>query len=134
MKLNEKIRRARLKAEYTQIELANLVGIKASQIARWECGYGNPGPENLELLKQYLNLEDPELADIDPQWKTANKSKVVRGRSIEEREQLAQQYLLLTKYKRRKFLAEHGISIRLINQWCRIMRSRNHSQEPQDEN
>lgn len=43
--------------DLTQLELAQLVGVKQPQIARWECGETLPSPANLARLAGTLGLE-----------------------------------------------------------------------------
>lgn len=54
---------ARLRAGYTQQELARRLGVSESLIAKWETGRCRPSGERLEELARVLNANPEELVE-----------------------------------------------------------------------
>lgn len=52
------LRDRRLKKGYSQIEIAKLVGVTANTYRNWEYGANEPSEENLEKLKEVLNIKE----------------------------------------------------------------------------
>ncbi|MBE5943879.1 MAG: helix-turn-helix transcriptional regulator [Lachnospiraceae bacterium] len=62
MDIGKIIKNARLKKEYTQEELATLVGVKKSAVAKWENGrVSEIKRSNLKKLAEALDLKPTEL-------------------------------------------------------------------------
>ena len=56
MELNELIAKARKEKGMTQFELAEIVGVSAEAVSKWEKGAYQPDPENLAQLEKALHL------------------------------------------------------------------------------
>lgn len=64
MNIGQNIKKARLEKGYTQEELANLVGVKKSAVAKWENGrVSNIKRSNLSMLANVLNINPNILLD-----------------------------------------------------------------------
>lgn len=51
-----KMKQARIAAGYKQGEAANLLGVSAPIMSRWECGHGSPLIDNLALMLQLYGV------------------------------------------------------------------------------
>lgn len=65
MKLGENILKLRKKANFSQEELAEKIGVTRQTISNWELGETSPNPEQLKLLSKTLNISIDELLDND---------------------------------------------------------------------
>lgn len=64
MNIGERIKAARLKKGYTQEELADMVGVKKSAVAKWENGrVSEIKRSNLNMLSKALNIDPNSLLD-----------------------------------------------------------------------
>ena len=68
---NNSLRTARIKANLTQKQVADLMGISQAAYQKWESGNKNPRTQNLQKLSEILNVSpdyiqgrDDELEDI----------------------------------------------------------------------
>lgn len=64
MSLGDKIRDARKRKNYTQEELANMVGVKKNTITGYEKNVREPDVEMLKKLIQALDIPSSELLEI----------------------------------------------------------------------
>lgn len=65
MKLGENILKLRKKANFSQEELSEKIGVTRQTISNWELGETSPNPEQLKLLSRTLNISIDELLDND---------------------------------------------------------------------
>lgn len=56
MALGEKLRIARRAKGMTQLQLANMIGVKHNSVSDWENGKSKPGPDTIELLCGVLGV------------------------------------------------------------------------------
>jgi len=63
MTLGEKIKDARVKAGYTQAQLAQKLGVSRQAVTKWESDRGMPDIENLKLMSQLLGISVDYLLD-----------------------------------------------------------------------
>ena len=56
MELGRLIAKARKEHDLTQFALAEMIGVSAEAISKWEKGVYQPSPENMELLEDALHL------------------------------------------------------------------------------
>ena len=76
MNIGQKIKKARLEKGYTQEELAEMVGVKKSAVAKWENGrVSEIKRSNLNKLSKALDINPNSLLDDieDKPVETANK-------------------------------------------------------------
>ena len=50
------LKKARLKKEMSQVEVAKAVGVHINTYVFWERGVSNPGADNLKKLKKVLDI------------------------------------------------------------------------------
>ena len=62
--LKDNIKKARLEAGLTQIEIAEKLGVAQAQYARWENGGRNPRKGTVEKLAEILKGRDDGLEEI----------------------------------------------------------------------
>ena len=63
MEFSKKLKEIRKNKNLTQEELANLINVSRSLVARWEYGDVYPSEDNLDLLSKVLNVSIDELID-----------------------------------------------------------------------
>ena len=63
MEFSKKLKEIRKNKNVTQEELANLINVSRSLVARWEYGDVYPSEDNLDLLSKVLNVSIDELID-----------------------------------------------------------------------
>ncbi len=83
--LKDNIKKARLDAGLTQIEVAEKLGVAQAQYARWESGGRNPKDETVKKLAEIFDVSFDSLKGIDG--------------GLEEIVDLLRQYKLLDKQK-----------------------------------
>lgn len=84
----ELIKNARMRKNYTQTELGDLVGVSNKAVSRWENGESFPDVGVLEILANCLDLkiEDIVLGQIAGEQKSETVSEIVRAAKIQERQ------------------------------------------------
>lgn len=84
----ELIKNARMRKNYTQTELGDLVGVSNKAVSRWENGDSFPDVGVLETLANCLDLkiEDIVLGQIAEEPKSEAVSEIVRVAKIQERQ------------------------------------------------
>ena len=84
MELKDKIRKYRLENNLTQLELANLVFVSRSAVAKWENGLGMPGDSSIEMLCNVFKIEKEELLnDIENEESHIRKNnKIFKQRIV----------------------------------------------------
>lgn len=83
--LKDNIKKARLDAGLTQLEVAEKLGVAQAQYARWESGGRNPKDETVKKLAEIFDVSFDSLKGIDG--------------GLEEIVDLLRQYKLLDKQK-----------------------------------
>ena len=63
MTFGEKMKKARVEAGYTQEELAGILSVSRSAVAKWESGRGLPDVENLKTMAKLLHTSVDELLE-----------------------------------------------------------------------
>ena len=63
MTLGEKIAKQRKELNYTQEQLADILGVSRQSISKWEANNGLPDVDNLKALAQLLNVSVDYLLD-----------------------------------------------------------------------
>ena len=56
----ENLKQIREEKGFTQIEVAQMVGVSLAGYRLWETGGGKPTPDNLDKLKRVLEIEKEE--------------------------------------------------------------------------
>ena len=66
MKIGDKIRQMRIKAGFTQEQLASKLGVSAQSVSKWECGISYPDLSMIGPLTRLLHVSADELLGLDP--------------------------------------------------------------------
>ena len=74
MNISSNIRFYRKKANLTQIELANDLGISIATLRRWEAGETTPTGAKIQELAKILNVNPEELIKEENKTSTRNES------------------------------------------------------------
>lgn len=100
MTFGEKLKKARVEAGYTQEELAGILSVSRSAVAKWESGRGMPDVANLKTMAKLLHtsvdelLEDGAEMDLSVTKKAidlekyGDAGKLSRLKKIESKEKL----------------------------------------------
>ncbi|MDE7206380.1 MAG: helix-turn-helix domain-containing protein [Lachnospiraceae bacterium] len=86
MELSERLQQLRKKENYSQEQLAELLGISRQAVSKWESGQGYPDISNIMKLAEiynvstdYILLEKKEETQSD----TAPKSRIISKKAID---------------------------------------------------
>ncbi len=80
MEFKDKLKKLRLEKGITQEELANLIFVSRSAIAKWENGYGMPNDDSINLLSEIFAVDKNELLiNRDLEENVVNKRKTISG-------------------------------------------------------
>ena len=78
MEFKDKLKKLRLEKGITQEELANLIFVSRSAIAKWENGYGMPSDDSINLLSEIFQVDKNELLiNRDLEENVVNKRKTI---------------------------------------------------------
>lgn len=78
MELHEKLKQLRMKNGYSQIEVANFIGVTRQAISKWENGGSQPDIENLSQLARLYDVSLKELLN-GPKHKISDKRWTFMG-------------------------------------------------------
>jgi len=79
-KFSVALKALRLKSEYTQKQIADLVGVSESAIGMYERGMREPNFETLEVIADIFNVQMSDLIDSTPETtKTAQGEMTLNG-------------------------------------------------------
>lgn len=105
-KQGEIIKEARVKKNYTQEELAELIGVSPKTLSRWEMGGCNIDEQSRKKLKEILEISRPLPCEL--YWQTeesanrTNKERMIKDikdiKSIEELENLVDKFVEAIEY------------------------------------
>ena len=97
--LKDNIKKARLDAGLTQLEVAEKLGVAQAQYARWECGGRNPKDETVEKLAEIFNTSFELLKGRDDGLEEI--VSLLREHELTEKEK-KEIYILIKEYLRNK--------------------------------
>ena len=78
MEFNEKLKKLRIDKRLTQAQLAAMLFVSRSTVAKWENGLGLPNPESMAMLEELFDITTPELATEEPEIVIIKKNKKLR--------------------------------------------------------
>lgn len=97
--LKDNIKKARLDAGLTQLEVAEKLGVAQAQYARWESGGRNPKDETVEKLAEIFNTSFELLKGRDDGLEEI--VSLLREQELTEKEK-KEIYILIKEYLRNK--------------------------------
>lgn len=97
--LKDNIKKARLEAGLTQLEVAEKLGVAQAQYARWESGGRNPKDETVEKLAEIFNTSFELLKGRDDGLEEI--VSLLREHELTEKEK-KEIYILIKEYLRNK--------------------------------
>ncbi|WP_175057304.1 helix-turn-helix transcriptional regulator [Streptococcus salivarius] len=97
--LKDNIKKARLDAGLTQLEVAEKLGVAQAQYARWESGGRNPKDETVEKLAEIFNTSFELLKGRDDGLEEI--VSLLREHELTEKEK-KEIYILIKEYLRNK--------------------------------
>ena len=80
MELCERLSQMRKAHSFTQMELAEALGVSRQAVSKWEVGSSVPSTDNLIRLSQLYGITLAELLDSQSQWQQA-KSNLIEAKT-----------------------------------------------------
>lgn len=78
LELKDKLKQLRKEKGLSQAQLAELLFVSRSTVAKWENGLGLPGPESMERLEQEFEITKEEIATSEPETVIVEKNRRLR--------------------------------------------------------
>lgn len=78
MELKDKLKQLRKEKGLSQAQLAELLFVSRSTVAKWENGLGLPNPESMERLEQEFEINKEEIATTEPEEVIVGKNRRLR--------------------------------------------------------
>ena len=78
MELKDKLKQLRKEKGLSQAQLAELLFVSRSAVAKWENGLGLPGPESMERLEQEFGISGEDIATSEPEAVIVEKNRRLR--------------------------------------------------------
>ena len=78
MEFKEKLKQLRMQKGFTQAQLAEMLFVSRSTVAKWENGLGLPNPESMATLEGLFGINSSELATEEPEKVIVNKNWKLR--------------------------------------------------------
>lgn len=78
MELKDKLRQLRKDKGLSQAQLAELLFVSRSTVAKWENGLGLPNPESVERLEQEFGITKEDIATNEPETVIVEKNRRLR--------------------------------------------------------
>lgn len=131
LKLGENLKKFRLQRELTQEQLADILGVSAQAVSRWENGTTYPDITLLPVIASYFEITLDELMGIDS-FKSEEQLKELLGQLEENGSKgLIYENILLLRDSVRTYPANYELQFRLVNQlaFCEYKDGRGLSEE-----
>lgn len=78
MELKDKVKQLRKEKGLSQAQLAELLFVSRSTVAKWENGLGLPGPESMVRLEQEFGISEEDIATSEPETVIVEKNRRLR--------------------------------------------------------
>lgn len=78
MELKDKVKQLRKEKGLSQAQLAQLLFVSRSTVAKWENGLGLPNPESMERLEQEFGITKEDIATSEPETVIVEKNRRLR--------------------------------------------------------
>ncbi len=78
MELKDKLKQLRKEKGLSQAQLAELLFVSRSTVAKWENGLGLPNPESMERLEQEFEISKEDIATSEPETVIVEKNRRLR--------------------------------------------------------
>ena len=78
MEFKEKLKQLRIQKDLTQAQLAEMLFVSRSTVAKWENGLGLPNPESMAALEKLFDVVAEELATEEPENVIVKKNRKLR--------------------------------------------------------
>lgn len=78
MELKDKLKQLRKEKGLSQAQLAELLFVSRSTVAKWENGLGLPNPESMERLEQEFGITKEDIATSEPETVIVEKNRRLR--------------------------------------------------------
>ena len=75
MEMKDKLKKLRTERGLTQAQLAEVLFVSRSTVAKWENGLGLPGQESLQLLEQLYGISRQEVSTTEPEATIVAKNR-----------------------------------------------------------
>lgn len=131
LKLGENLKKFRLQRELTQEQLADILGVSAQAVSRWENGTTYPDITLLPTVASYFEITLDELMGMDS-VKSEEQLKELLGQLEENGSKgLIYENILLLRDAVRTYPANYELQFRLVNQlaFCEYKDGRGLSEE-----
>lgn len=131
LKLGENLKKFRLQRELTQEQLADILGVSAQAVSRWENGTTYPDITLLPTVASYFEITLDELMGMDS-FKSEEQLKELLGQLEENGSKgLIYENILLLRDVVRTYPANYELQFRLVNQlaFCEYKDGRGLSEE-----
>ena len=79
MEFKEKLKQLRMQKGFTQAQLAEMLFVSRSTVAKWENGLGLPNPESMAMLEELFDISVSELATEEPEKVIVKKNRKLRN-------------------------------------------------------
>ena len=131
LKLGENLKKFRLQRELTQEQLADILGVSAQAVSRWENGTTYPDITLLPVIASYFEITLDELMGMDS-VKSEEQLKELLGQFKENGSKgLIYENILLLRDAVKTYPANYELQFRLVNQlaFCEYKDGRELSEE-----
>lgn len=131
LKLGENLKKFRLQRELTQEQLADILGVSAQAVSRWENGTTYPDITLLPVIASYFEITLDELMGMDS-VKSEEQLKELLGQFKENGSKgLIYENILLLRDAVKTYPANYELQFRLVNQlaFCEYKDGRGLSEE-----
>lgn len=75
MEMKDKLKKLRSEKNLTQAQLADILHVSRSTVAKWENGLGLPNPDSLEALEALYGISKEEVATSEPEAVIVSKNR-----------------------------------------------------------
>ena len=131
LKLGENLKKFRLKRELTQEQLADVLGVSAQAVSRWENGTTYPDITLLPTIASYFEITLDELMGME-NWRSEEQLKELLGQLEENGSKgLIYENILLLRDAVKTYPTNYELQFRLVNQlaFCEYKDGRGLSEE-----
>ena len=131
LKLGENLKKFRLQRELTQEQLADVLGVSAQAVSRWENGTTYPDITLLPTIVSYFEITLDELMGME-NWRSEEQLKELLGQLEENGSKgLIYENILLLRDAVKTYPTNYELQFRLVNQlaFCEYKDGRGLSEE-----
>ena len=116
LKLGENLKKFRLQRELTQEQLADVLGVSAQAVSRWENGTTYPDITLLPTIVSYFEITLDELMGME-NWRSEEQLKELLGQLEENGSKgLIYENILLLRDAVKTYPTNYELQFRLVNQ------------------